>query len=146
MRRSEFDGRLLVSDLPEPTAEQGEDFLLNLRIVQQTQKRLFESLVLLCLLDLVFSFGSVLHRTIMPRGSSAKRPSTVLREKAAQANTGLAHLFRPSSRKILNVDVKNPSEWQFVHLCSFSVGLFFSHCRIPAQCGWRSDLGARSNL
>jgi hypothetical protein len=57
MRHSEVDGRLLVSDLPEPTAEQGEDFLLNLRIVQQTQKRLFESLVLLCLLDLVFSFG-----------------------------------------------------------------------------------------
>jgi len=37
----------------------------NLRIVQQTQECLFESLVLLGLLDLVFSFGSIFHRPIM---------------------------------------------------------------------------------
>jgi hypothetical protein len=37
-----------------------------LRIVQQAQKRLFESLVLLGLLELVFSFGSIRHHTIMP--------------------------------------------------------------------------------
>jgi hypothetical protein len=47
--------------LPKPTAQQGDDFLLNLRIVQKAQKRLFESLVLLGLLDLVFSFGLIRH-------------------------------------------------------------------------------------
>jgi hypothetical protein len=52
--------------LPEPTAQQGDDFLLNLRIIQKAQKRLLESLVLLGLLDLVFSFGSIRHRTMMP--------------------------------------------------------------------------------
>jgi hypothetical protein len=52
--------------LPEATAQQGDDFLLNLRIVQKAQKRLFEGLVLLGLLDLIFSFGSILHRTMMP--------------------------------------------------------------------------------
>jgi hypothetical protein len=36
-----------------------------LRIVQQAQKRLFESLVLLGLFDLVFSFGSIFHHTMM---------------------------------------------------------------------------------
>ena len=66
MRSGEFGARLFVSDLPEPTAEQSDDFLLNLGIVQQTQKRLFESLVLLCLLNLVFGFDSILHRVIMP--------------------------------------------------------------------------------
>jgi hypothetical protein len=61
MHRGEFGGGLFAPDLPEPTAQQGDDFLLNLRIVQQTQERPFESLVLLRLLDLVFSFGSILH-------------------------------------------------------------------------------------
>jgi hypothetical protein len=56
---------LFVPDLPEPMAHQGDDFLLNLRIAQQAQKRLFESLVLLGLLDLVFSFGSIVHSTMM---------------------------------------------------------------------------------
>jgi hypothetical protein len=56
---------LFVPNLPEPTADQGGDFPLNLRIVQQAQKRLFESLVLLGLLDLVFSFGSIVRRTIV---------------------------------------------------------------------------------
>jgi len=46
--------------------QQGDDFLLNLRIVHQTQERLVESLMLLRLLDLVFSSGSVRHRSIMP--------------------------------------------------------------------------------
>jgi len=50
----------------EPGGQQGKDFLLNLRIVEQAQKRLLESLVLLGPLDLVFSFGSILHRAIMP--------------------------------------------------------------------------------
>jgi hypothetical protein len=77
-------GRLFAPDLPGSTAQQGNDFLLNLRIVQQTQKRLFESLVLLCLLDLVFSFGSILHRTIMLQGSSAERPSAVMPQKPAE--------------------------------------------------------------
>jgi hypothetical protein len=116
MHRGEFGGGLFAPDLPEPTAQQGDDFLLNLRIVQQTQERPFESLVLLRLLDLVFSFGSILHGSIMPQGSSAERPS---------------------------VDVKNPSEWHFSPPWSFSVGLFFGHRRIPPQCGWRSDLGPR---
>jgi hypothetical protein len=49
MRRGEFGGRLFAPDLPEPTVQQGDDFLLNLRIVQQTQERLFESLALLCI-------------------------------------------------------------------------------------------------
>ena len=57
---------LFAPDLPEPTAQQGDDFLLNLRIVQQAQKRLFEGLVLLGLLDLVFGSNSILHPTIMP--------------------------------------------------------------------------------
>jgi hypothetical protein len=65
---------LSAPDLPDTTAQQGDDFLLNLRIVQQTQKRLLKGLVLLGLLDLVFSFGSILHRTIMPWGSSVARP------------------------------------------------------------------------
>src|SRR5260370_1673798 len=69
---------LLAPDLSEPTAQQGGDFLLNLRIVQQTQECLFESLVLLGLLDLVFSFGSIFHRPIMPWVSSADRPRAVL--------------------------------------------------------------------
>jgi hypothetical protein len=56
---------LFVPDLPERTAHQRDDFLLNLRIVQQAQKRLFESLVFLGLLDLVFSFGSIVHSTMM---------------------------------------------------------------------------------
>ena len=57
---------LFGPDLPEATAQQGDDFLLNLRIVQKAQKRLFKGLVLLGLLDLVFSFGSILHRPMMP--------------------------------------------------------------------------------
>jgi len=57
---------LFAPDLPEATAQQGDDFLLNLRIVQKAQKRLFKGLVLLGLLDLVFSFGSILHRPMMP--------------------------------------------------------------------------------
>jgi len=75
MHRGEFGSGLFAPDLPEPTAQQGDDFLLNLWIVQQTQERPFESLVLLRLLDLVFSFGSILHGSIMPQGSSAERPS-----------------------------------------------------------------------
>ena len=62
----EFGGGLFAPDLPEATGQQADDFLLNLRIVQKAQKRLFEGLVLLGLLDLVFSFGSILHPTIMP--------------------------------------------------------------------------------
>ena len=57
---------LFAPDLPKAAVQQSDDFLLNLRIVQQTQKRLFESLVLLSPLQLVFSFGSIFHRTIMP--------------------------------------------------------------------------------
>ena len=59
MRRGERP--LFTPDLPKPTSQQGDDFLLNLRIVQKAQKRLFESLVLLGLLDLVFSFGLIRH-------------------------------------------------------------------------------------
>ena len=65
-------GPLFAPELPEATAQQGHDFLLNLRIVQQTQERLLESLVLLGLLDLAFSFGSILHGSIMP---SFRQPS-----------------------------------------------------------------------
>jgi hypothetical protein len=35
--RHTLGGPLSAPDLPEPTAQQGDDFLLNLRIVQQTQ-------------------------------------------------------------------------------------------------------------
>ena len=99
---------LFGPDLPEATAQQGDDFLLNLRIVQQTQKRLFESLVLLCLLDLVFSFGSVPHRTIMPPGSSAKRPSAILRKRWRKlAPASFAHT--EANRRRGGVDVKNSS-------------------------------------
>lgn len=35
--RHTLGGPLFARDLPEPTAQQGDDFLLNLRIVQQTQ-------------------------------------------------------------------------------------------------------------
>ena len=52
---------LFIPDLAKPTAQQGDDFLLNLRIVQKAQKRLFDSLVLLGLLDLVLSFGLIRH-------------------------------------------------------------------------------------
>jgi hypothetical protein len=116
IHRGEFGGGLFAPDLPEPTAQQGDDFLLNLRIVQQTQERPFESLLLLRLLDLVFSFGSILHGSIMPQGSSVERPS---------------------------VDVKNPSEWQFLARLVFFGWLIFQSSQNTAACGWRSDLGPR---
>ena len=56
----------MVIAAERPTVHQGDDFLLNLRIVQQTQERLFERLVLLCVLDLIFSFGSIFRRASMP--------------------------------------------------------------------------------
>jgi hypothetical protein len=118
MHRGEFGGGLFAPDLPESTAQQGDDFLLNLRIVQQTQERPFESLVLLRLLDLVFSFGSVLHGSIMPQGSSAERPS---------------------------VDVKNPSEWQFSPPWSCSVGLFFRSSQTTAAVRIAVGLGTQEN-
>jgi hypothetical protein len=65
MRRVRLTGPLFAADLSQPTAQQVDDFVSNLRIVQQTQECLFESLVLLGLLDLVFSFGSIFHRPIM---------------------------------------------------------------------------------
>ena len=65
MLRLSLANRLFGSNLPEPPAQQRNDFVLNLRIIQQAQKSLFESLVLLRLLDLVFSSGSHVHRTTM---------------------------------------------------------------------------------
>ena len=78
---------LFASDLPEATVEQGEDFLLNLRIVQQTQEALFESLVLLRLLDLVISFGSILHCMTMPRCRQPSVPvcNTTKRRRTAKS-------------------------------------------------------------
>ena len=93
MHRGEFGGGLFAPDLPEPTAQQGDDFLLNLRIVQQTQERPFESLVLLRLLDLVFRFDSVLHGSIMPQGSSAERPSVDVKNPSAVAILATLVLF-----------------------------------------------------
>ena len=116
IHRGEFGGGLFAPDLPEPTPQQGDDFLLNLRIVQQTQERPFESLVLLRLLDLVFSFGSILHGSIMPQGSSAERPSG-RRQKSGRAAI-LATLV----------------------LCGW---LIFRSSQNTAACGWRSDLGPR---
>ena len=118
MHRGEFGGGLFAPDLPESTAQQGDDFLLNLRIVQQTQERPFESLVLLRLLDLVFSFGSVLHRSIMPQGSSAERPS---------------------------VDVKNPSEWQFSATLVFFGWLIFRSSQNTAAVRMAVGLGTQEN-
>jgi|SRR5437762_5710126 len=94
MHRGEFGGGLFAPDLPEPTAQQGDDFLLNLRIVQQTQERPFESLVLLRLLDLVFNFDSVLHGSIMPQGSSAERPvsTSKIRPRGNSRHPGLVRL------------------------------------------------------
>jgi hypothetical protein len=63
-----------------------------LRIIQQAQKRLLEGLVLLGLLDLVFTFVSILHRAIMPDGSSAERPSAVVAAKNGEV-AGLVPLF-----------------------------------------------------
>jgi hypothetical protein len=37
MRRGEFGWRLFAADLPKPAAQKGDDFLLNLGIIQQTQ-------------------------------------------------------------------------------------------------------------
>jgi hypothetical protein len=54
MRRGEFGWRLFAADLPEPTAQKGDDFLLNLRIIQQMHSICLSGLVLLCLLDLIF--------------------------------------------------------------------------------------------
>jgi hypothetical protein len=51
--------------LPNLTVQQNDNFLLTLRIVQEAQKRLLEGLVPLGVLDLVFSFGSILHDPIM---------------------------------------------------------------------------------
>ena len=92
--------------MPEATAQQGHDFLLNLRIVQQTQERLLEGLVLLGFLDLVFSFGSIFHRSIM---LSFRQPSVpVSRPQKRWRNVA------PDSRdysppKRLRVYVKIPS-------------------------------------
>jgi hypothetical protein len=58
----------------EPNAQQGNDLLLNSWIIEQTQYRLFESLVLLCCFDVVFSFGSVFHYAILLEDPSAERP------------------------------------------------------------------------
>jgi len=52
-------------------AQESADLLLNLRIVQQMQKHLFERLVLLWRRDLVIEFGSVIHRAIIPQAPSA---------------------------------------------------------------------------
>jgi hypothetical protein len=107
--------RLFAPNLPEPTAQQGDDFLLNLRIVQQTQQRLFESFILLCLVDPVFSVGSILHRTIMSWGSSAKRPSAVMPQKSGERlASALCSHTDTSIRRIRSLDVKNSSEWQFL--------------------------------
>jgi hypothetical protein len=76
---------------------------------------LFESLVLLGLLDLVFSFGSIVHRTMMTWPSSVEGPGT---KRAGE------HWRRPGPEiraNIRSVDVKNPSEWLFVRLWSISV-------------------------
>jgi hypothetical protein len=92
MRRGDFGGCLSAADLPEPTVHQGDDFLLNLRIVQQTQERLFERLVLLCVLDLIFSFGSIFHCASMPQGSSAECPSFCnAANQRWKASGGLVH-------------------------------------------------------
>jgi hypothetical protein len=74
MRRGEFDGRLSAPICPSQRFSKVTIFW-KCGSSQQTQNRLFESLVLLCLLDLVFSFGSILHYTIMLYGSSAERPA-----------------------------------------------------------------------
>jgi hypothetical protein len=87
--------RLFAPDLPEPAVQQGDDFLLNLRIVQQTQERLFESLVLLCLLDLVFSFGSILHGSIVPRVRQPSVPVLQCRKKAAESQRRSCHHSPP---------------------------------------------------
>ncbi|MGC2199240.1 MAG: hypothetical protein WA633_03700 [Stellaceae bacterium] len=48
-------------------AQESADLLLNLWIVQQTQKHPFERLVLLRRRDLVIEFGSVIHQVIIPK-------------------------------------------------------------------------------
>jgi hypothetical protein len=102
--------RLLAPDLPEATAQQGHDFLLNLRIVQQTQEHLLESLVLLGLLDLVFSFGSIFHRSIMP---SFRQPSVPVSRPQTSWRNVAPDLRDYSSPKSLRVYVKIPSWLQF---------------------------------
>src|SRR5215469_9861078 len=47
----------------EPIAEYRDEFLLNLRIVKQTQQDLLESLKLLCFFDRVFSRDPTVHYT-----------------------------------------------------------------------------------
>jgi hypothetical protein len=89
MHRGGVPPRLFAPDLSEPAAQQGDDFLLNLRIVQQTQKHLFESLVLLGLLDLVFSFDSIHHHTIMADLRQSTVPVLSRRKKAAESGAGL---------------------------------------------------------
>jgi hypothetical protein len=50
--------------------------------------------VLLGLLDLVFSFGSIRHRTMMPLASSVERPSAVMAQKNGQkTGAGLGHSY-----------------------------------------------------
>jgi hypothetical protein len=72
--------------------------------------------VLLRLLDLVFSFGSILHGSIMPRGSSAERPC---------------------------LDVKNPSECNSCHTGLFRLAYFsvISEYRRSADSGRTWDPG-----
>jgi hypothetical protein len=73
----DFGGGLLSApDLSNLAAHQSDDFLLYLRIIQQAQEDPFERLVLLRLLDLVFSFGMTFHYMNMYESSSAKRTPT----------------------------------------------------------------------
>jgi len=52
--------------LPDPSAQQTDNFQLDLRIIEQAQEYLFEGLVLLGFPDLVLGLCSILHRIIMP--------------------------------------------------------------------------------
>ena len=73
-------GRLSAPNLSKLAAHQSDELLLYLRIVQQTQEDLFESLVLLCLLDLVFGFGVTLHSMIMHEVRQPNVPALVMQK------------------------------------------------------------------
>jgi hypothetical protein len=48
-----------------------------LRVIQQTQKRLFEIVALLCRLDLIIEFDFTIHRVLIPKLWQAAAPFAV---------------------------------------------------------------------
>jgi hypothetical protein len=101
MRRAEFSSRLHAPTPLDSTVEQSYDLLLNLRIVEETQKRLFKSFVLLCPFDLVFGWGAIFHPFIMRQGSSAERHGAVAPPARSPSKPGYPLFRSPAAMPLI---------------------------------------------